>query len=451
MSIYYKSIEKIKPYLYDIYYSELDYDFAYEYFKNQEDPINEGGCSSIRNGNFLGRNFDWLYDNEAEFIVHVPKIGNRYSSIGMAGGFTDLTDAFVQSGTESELYKVLPFHMYDGINSCGVCCSSNVTPLDKGKNKTIPTGTLNVELNAMMVIRYVLDNFSTAREAVNYIKEHISIYFSKSLHDMNHEAHFLICDTSDTFLVEFINNQTIIIDNTKKYMTNFYLSDIILNDNGTVYTPETQDEQHNAFDTNLITLQGCGLERYNIINEYYDKANTKKGIRNLLNKLTYTKAYINTENIWYTEFVSNIFSVKTDKAVYDAAMPLAREAYFNRNRNNPEIWQTVHSSVYDIEKRRLYLIVQEDSEELAFKLENDGGNEMFRIMEVKHPGMSELNSSYRFQTTVVNGEVVPVELETEEELDEYIEDLLNNKGYSKSDFIIVTKKEYDIDTDIVEE
>ncbi len=75
---------------------------------------------------------------------------------------------------------------------------------------------------------------------------------------------------------------------------------------------------------------------------------------------------------------------------------------------------------------------------------------MFRIMNVKEQG-KDYSSSYVFKTHNVDGVIKPIEFETLEELDTYVEDLLNNKGYAKSDFIIVEVKDYTISSDIYEE
>ena len=74
---------------------------------------------------------------------------------------------------------------------------------------------------------------------------------------------------------------------------------------------------------------------------------------------------------------------------------------------------------------------------------------MYRILEVVD-SRDKYQSLYRFQTTEIDGVVQPREFETDEALDEYIEDLLNNKGYAKSDFIVVSVKEYGVKADIVE-
>lgn len=53
---------------------------------------------------------------------------------------------------------------------------------------------------------------------------------------------------------------------------------------------------------------------------------------------------------------------------------------------------------------------------------------------------------YKYDTTEIDGEIKPREFSAEQELEEYVKKLLET--YSKSDFIIVTEKEYNIDTDI---
>ena len=74
---------------------------------------------------------------------------------------------------------------------------------------------------------------------------------------------------------------------------------------------------------------------------------------------------------------------------------------------------------------------------------------MYRIMEVKEKGI-DYTSTYVFKTHNVDGSILPIEFETLTELDEYVEDLLNNKGYAKSDFIIVEVTDYNVYADIYE-
>lgn len=107
----YVSIDKVKDYLYEIYYDNLDYDEAYEYFLSNGDIENIGMCTSVRNGQFYGRNLDWLYNEQAEFVVHTSRSAGRYATIGVAGNMSKLTDKFVSSGRHSNDYRIMPFKL----------------------------------------------------------------------------------------------------------------------------------------------------------------------------------------------------------------------------------------------------------------------------------------------------------------------------------------------------
>ena len=70
---------------------------------------------------------------------------------------------------------------------------------------------------------------------------------------------------------------------------------------------------------------------------------------------------------------------------------------------------------------------------------------MYRIMLLKSK-REKFASLYQWLTqTGDDGEIFPVELETEDELDAKIEEMLNNGGYAKSDFIVVKLINYTID------
>lgn len=74
---------------------------------------------------------------------------------------------------------------------------------------------------------------------------------------------------------------------------------------------------------------------------------------------------------------------------------------------------------------------------------------MYRIMLLKNK-RENYESLYAYKTQTVDGVIAPIEFSTDEELDVYVEDMLNNKGYAKSDFIIVDVKDYKVSADIVE-
>lgn len=71
---------------------------------------------------------------------------------------------------------------------------------------------------------------------------------------------------------------------------------------------------------------------------------------------------------------------------------------------------------------------------------------MYRIMLVKSK-RDKFASLYQWLTEAdeESGEVGPVEFADKEALDEKVEDMLNNGGYAKSDFIVVKLIDYTID------
>lgn len=82
----FKSFRKVTDYLYELRYDILDYTSAYDYFKKDSDILTVGGCSCARSGAFFGRNLDWTYDEQAEFIIHSTSKPGRHASVGVAGG-----------------------------------------------------------------------------------------------------------------------------------------------------------------------------------------------------------------------------------------------------------------------------------------------------------------------------------------------------------------------------
>lgn len=55
---------------------------------------------------------------------------------------------------------------------------------------------------------------------------------------------------------------------------------------------------------------------------------------------------------------------------------------------------------------------------------------------------------YKFDTVETDGEIKYREFTTEQELDTYVESLLNEGGYAKKDFIVVSVTDYDVEANI---
>lgn len=217
----YSLLNFVKNYFYEIEYADIDYEYAYKYFKEKQ-PIIFDGCSSVRNGNWYGRNLDWTYDNNAEFLVRTPNANGRYATIGIASAISGLTNDVVKSKAYNDQYKIVPFMLSDGINEHGVIANMNVVPLDKGATtKSVPKVSEELEMCSLMLVRYILDHFSSAKEAVEYIENYVSVFMPTTLLNMSYETHLMVADENETYLIEFVGNEIVTMQMDKPYMTNF--------------------------------------------------------------------------------------------------------------------------------------------------------------------------------------------------------------------------------------
>lgn len=360
----YENLTQIENYLFNVSYDVLDYNFAKEYFKTKYPDY--FGCSSLRKGDFFGRKYDWLYDESATFKVNVSGNGSRFASFGIAAlhGLTkDFTEQVISGEIENlSDFKILPFMMLDGINEKGVTAAINVVPNDKGKTVgTVPDVKEKDKLCVFGLVRYVLDNFSSAKQAVKHLKNYVSIFVPETP-SFHYECHFLIADKDESYVVEFINNELIYTLQDKPYITNFHLE-------GTELLPDSTN-----IDITTVEPFGMGVERYNIIADAYETLESLDDIRVLMDKLNYTKAYTLNENVWYTEFVGdytdsghNVLTTQSDPSEFTWILEHEKTRFANRSRDPSSeyygTWQSVHSSIYDISRKTLYLKCQEEEKE----------------------------------------------------------------------------------------
>lgn len=362
------TLTKIEDYLFQADYDSIDYDYAREYFLTKNPEAIPTACSSVRAGNWYGRNLDWHYDHNAEFAVRTPTYDGRRAVIGVSGGLNGLTNAFVESGAASDLYKILPFYLQDGINEDGVFCNTNVVPTDKGiTTLTTPQIKERSRICTLMIPRYVLDNFSTAEEAVEYLKNYASLYTPKALLAMGYETHFMIGDANKTYVVEIVDN--VVVAHEHGIMTNFFIDGVTFNEDGTVYTQYDIEDGHLPTRDSGITPYGSGLERYNTIvsalNAWGSEV-TEQRMTNLMHNLFFTNAYKPSHTPWwYSEFVTDKYGITVDTPIDSEVLRDIVHKYFDifthRSRDAADTWQTTHMSIYDIEGRTLHLRVQEGS------------------------------------------------------------------------------------------
>lgn len=363
--------DKIASYLYESTYDSLDYDFAQQYIKEHYKQ-KLGACSTVRIGDYILRKYDWYYSNAASYVIHVGSTPTRHASISIGGGIDKFTPGFITSGAYDDIYRVLPFLVVDGMNDAGLTISTLVVPTgDNGA--TTGTNPGKEDLCTMMIPRYVLDHFSTAKSACNYISKEVNVYAPILPGIGLQEVHFFISDKSGaTYVLEFINNTavcTVLTDN-RKIVTNFYLEGVAFNDDHSVYTNADVTDGNLPTYKNLITDHGSGLERYNLINSFIENIDhdvEESDMLFLSKQLNYTNSYKEEPGrpYWYSEFVGQYSSgnVTVDTPIDDDVMldvvSTAKNNFINRDRNDHKTWQSVHSVIYNPTELSATVTVQE--------------------------------------------------------------------------------------------
>ena len=306
----------LPKYLHELYFSDSYPEDAAWYYASRGNGKTNGGCSSVRDGGFLYRNFDYPLDDRAEFVVHMFPGSARFASIGVAQVGTNLTEKMVTSGKPSRWYKCLPGATVDGINENGVVAEVNVVDGDPHEAGWPTNGTIH----CLGAVRWVLDNATSAGESASNLVDHLFFPagFSQNLH-------WMIADERETWIVENGTAQIVLYPaHPTAVMTNFRLY------------PTHSD--------------GAGQERYNML--MFGGAN--------ITNVWYTNAYSPIAD-WASEFKS----VAEQNAATNAWANLGTMA---ARRATGAFWQSVHTSIYDITNKVLRLAVQEQDDWYTFQV-----------------------------------------------------------------------------------
>lgn len=382
-SMRYARCEKRGAYLYEAWYTQLDYAYAAGELATGVQAA-AAGCSSIRAGQFFGRNFDWLYSQVPTVVVHTGVHAGRHATLGVAGAVPGLTGEVLESGELVRAVGLVPYCVTDGLNDAGLAVSTNVVPHndreDLGDNTVVePAGECLVELSSLMVPRYVLDNFSTAREAAVWLRDHARVVHPDSLVGQGYEQHYLLADAEETLIVEFVDGGTVVLEadagcadgTAAPWITNFHRYGSSLDTMHKVVTPDGHGSGGSVpSEESHVSPHAAGLERNNTIADWYSVAVTPVGMASVLDRVKFTRAYQDQgADNWYTDFVGGDLTVDSLPADYAETLAAARAAYQGRDRDEPVTWQTVHAAVYDMEAQTLTLRVQEGSVDYEFTLD----------------------------------------------------------------------------------
>lgn len=338
----YTSPEKLGEHLYYLEYNDFVPEIAGDLAPNEA----KGGCSTVRNGNFFGRNLDMNYCECAEFVVRMNGVKDRYASIGLSAN--PYISANVAEMTEDELLRI-PTITNDGINENGVLASVHVV-LSDGIDDQSGTNADGEVIDGRYVVRYVLDHAKSAEHAVSLLeKANIVGGFGQ------YGLHWMIADGKDTYVVEVIDGKLAVSRNEYSYMTNFYLNYGPVQEKQTVV--ETTFE-----DLPLLNERAIGVERWAYLREHYAESNSAQGMANLMKSVKATTVYTQDENdLWLTEHSDDGLTIHSTREEFLRVAAEQQEMYKNRDRSNPQgDWITWHTSVYDMETAQLTVWSQED-------------------------------------------------------------------------------------------
>lgn len=335
---------KLTDYLYEITYQCYDPISAEKYVKTMENVSHGGACTVARNGDIIGRNYDYLYSEMAEFVIRVSATENRYASIGVASSVFELTAEKAETDPDGVYFDILPYGTVDGMNEKGLYCSVNMVISENNFATTGTNPNADESLYYSMAVRYVLDNCATAEEACKSLMNK-NIIFSKALG----EFHFLIADRNDTYIVEFFDNKLVYSHPKDNVITNFYvLTDQFINNDNP-------------------GLEPCGIERYEYAKEHIADFSSKDGASRVLENLKYSKIYdLTVSPFWYSDYYGEkcngkVIDINTPKESYADHIKSQCENFKNKTRDYLEdVWITTHTSIYDLSDLTLRVYSQEN-------------------------------------------------------------------------------------------
>lgn len=369
------SLTKMQPYVYQAEYEKLDADYyawAEQYYRKTTMPA--GKCSGVVSADrrFHGRNLDWYYNENIAVIARTKASAECHASIGTC--LTTVSENDMCSGHQlGDVVKIIPFTLDDGINDAGLTIQINVIP-HKGIWKT----DSDRSMHPRMVVRTVLDHFSKATAAAEYICRH-----GYSIPEAAFDYHWLIADKDSVWLVE--DGEAIDVTD-RPYMTNFR----------TAIDPRKESDLTAADWSKIAAIDAysIGIERYETILKNYDESATADGMMKLMHEqLKYTNAYdSNVSPRWLSEScgVYPAFTDMEGKPLYltvedvkdntrfgelpapleDFSGMIKSEAFFiysqMMSEQTPETraeghssWQSTWSTVYDRQNLSMTAIFQE--------------------------------------------------------------------------------------------
>ncbi|MCQ2336713.1 MAG: linear amide C-N hydrolase [Paludibacteraceae bacterium] len=310
------------------------------------------GCSSVRNGDFYGRNLDVNINEICEFVIRTKATDTRHASIAIANPtIVEVTADMITSGLNDEILRFIPWMTMDGINDAGLVCNINVVNMSDLETHHSHTHKGLPEIMVMHLPRFILDNCGSVDEALSTIDKYDITPMLGPLGG-GWDGHLMIADENKTVIVEFLEGDTKVTETN--IMTNFYNYQYAL--------------------TGEYPLHGCGIERYKILSDNYNSGNSMEGMWNLMKMVQYTKTYsLETDPFWCSEYYDVVWDEDgnqgntswTKEEILAEPVPqiemVAYQIYKDTGIYDPEnnLWHTTHNSVFNIKTKELWVTVHE--------------------------------------------------------------------------------------------
>ena len=383
----YSALTKVADHLYETTFTD---DFVWSEKMTLKNINGAFSCSAIQVGQYRGRNYDWSFDDTDLCVVHATVTENRpHASVGIA----DLSFISDENG-DFDLAEV-PFYTVDGINDAGVCVQVNVMP--EGENGEIPhTESADDDLLHAHVVRYILDYADSVDDIVALLKKMdiYSVFGGEELHWMISGPTSKSDKTIKTVVVEVFPDDL--------HITEDFVDDIPIMTNFNV----------SNFDGSKESVGwGLGYERWQILKENHEQADSVMGTFDLMEKTYFSKMYdLYSDRFWYSEYaLTNLNKYYSDEELiekigqerYDFYMNNYGSVYYlpefwdgeenihgdisktgiiapavehiadiyKAQNLGDETWITIETSVYDLENLTLDLQVRESQDHYHFTID----------------------------------------------------------------------------------
>ncbi len=367
------NFKKLANQFYEVTYDDYKTDFDMKKLSDKgfSNVTFLGGCSAAKQGQFLGRNLDFIAGDAAEMVVRTTNKNSRYATIGMFGGMLWLNSEMMDAGLkDADVIEFIPHFIVDGMNEKGVAIEFNVVnTLDTGAGFTLHTNKGKKEVPQYFLPRYLLDRAASADEAIEILKNIDVVSPNPDIGGIkadNYELHFLICDKDKSYVVELDNSkpegEKMIVMPGENISTNYYL--------------------HLAdYEKGIYPDYSEGVERYRRLKDNLDTVNSVETMKKLMQMVKYTNTNrldgefapgANFDNP-YTCF-SEQFSSGDNPIHYNnyrehlpeiTELMRQKESMLKKILKDPKLenpynlWVTSHNTVYDLKNKKMTVAIYE--------------------------------------------------------------------------------------------